>query len=257
MRNQYFGDRLDYINYGVLRRLTGMGELSAAVCWMMRPDIPRNRNGGRPDPKIAYLNHPDWWRQFDPPLFDLLHDAIRVQQDRHVRHIEESGLLPKTSFYQALLSRDRVRDRIEREKYLTNFLENEAAGKDLVLLDPDTGIEVAHPQDRYSYLSKAEIRRVYEAGHSVLIFQHPENGKTREAEGIAKAEAVLECTGANRAYFLYDGTVGLILVPQPRREEFFDKIIRAIQEDDGGVGAFVRVLPRRAPPDLQAEAAAV
>ena len=255
MRNQYFGDRLDYIKYGMLRRLTGYGELSTAVCWMMRPDNPRN--GVRPDRKTVYLDRPDVWRRFDAPLFDLLRDVVRVQQDRHVRHIEESGLLPNTTFYRALLPSDRVRDRVEREAYLTDFLENEAAGKDLVFFDPDTGIEVANPQDRYSYLINAEIRRVYEAGHSLLIFQHPENGKTREAQGIAKAEAVLECTGANRAYFLYDGMVGLILVPQPRHEEFFDKIIRAIQEDDDGAGAFVRVLPRPAPPDLQAEAAAV
>ena len=46
MKNQYLGDINDYRKQGLLRLLSGMGELKTGVCWMLTPDDGRtNRKG--------------------------------------------------------------------------------------------------------------------------------------------------------------------------------------------------------------------
>ena len=40
MKNQYFGDINDYRKYGLIRLLTGAGQLKTAVCWMLAPGDP-------------------------------------------------------------------------------------------------------------------------------------------------------------------------------------------------------------------------
>ena len=56
MKNQYFGDRRDYLKYSLIRALGC--ELSVAVCWLLTYD---DRIGeGR---KTGYLCKPDDWRK--------------------------------------------------------------------------------------------------------------------------------------------------------------------------------------------------
>jgi hypothetical protein len=60
MKNQYFGDVNDYRKYGLIRLLTGRGEISTAVCWMLTPDDDRT------DGKFTdYLGSPEKWRRSD------------------------------------------------------------------------------------------------------------------------------------------------------------------------------------------------
>ena len=85
MKNQYFGDINDYRKYGLIRVLSGCGELSTGVCWMLTPD-----DGGSDGRKIEYLGKPEKWRLYDPALFDSLLDQIVVRQRREVDGAAES-----------------------------------------------------------------------------------------------------------------------------------------------------------------------
>ena len=66
-------------------------------------------------------------------------------------------------------------DKGERTRYLKAFLEL-AAGCDLVFFDPDIGLETrSTPKGRAkssTYLYRDELKRVFAAGHSVLVYQH-------------------------------------------------------------------------------------
>jgi hypothetical protein len=42
VRNQFFGDINDYHKYGLLRALSGDGDLKVGVCWMLTPDDVRH-----------------------------------------------------------------------------------------------------------------------------------------------------------------------------------------------------------------------
>ena len=60
MKNQYFGDKPDYVKYGLLRCLGNGGETSIAVCWMLTPgDGSRQGNRLAARPRIS-CRPPAW-----------------------------------------------------------------------------------------------------------------------------------------------------------------------------------------------------
>jgi hypothetical protein len=167
MKNQFFGDIRDYRKYGLLRILSGGKEDSSAICWMLTPDV------GGPDGKhINYLRQCEKWRQFDKDLFDALHQAVIVDEERNVTRAEVPEILdPKVfSFYKEPLT-DNVR---HRREYFREFL-SFAVGRDLVFFDPDNGLEVKRKprgrkgSSRFLYLD--ELSAAFEAAHSIVIFQ--------------------------------------------------------------------------------------
>src|SRR5882762_2721377 len=163
MKNQYFGDINDYTKYGLLRCLAEAG-LRIGVCWMLTP------NDGRPDGrKIQYLSSGNRWRGHDPDLFDDLAKAVR--RSRNVRHVQNSRVLPNTSFCSALVPETQP----WRHRWLTRAL-TKLAGADLIFFDPDNGIEVQstpHGKKGSSkYLYWTEIEKAWTQNKSLLIFQH-------------------------------------------------------------------------------------
>ncbi len=86
---------------------------------------------------MNYLQEPEAWRAFDPPVFDCLRTAVIDRKERNIRAVEESGLLSNTSFYSPLLTD--VAD--ERQGYFDGFLKF-SRGKELVFFDPDNGLEI-------------------------------------------------------------------------------------------------------------------
>ena len=85
MKNQYFGDRRDYLKYSLIRALGC--ELSVAVCWLLTDD-DQSKEGGKTD----YLCQPDKWRKYDPPVYDFLRGHVRPEE-RRVDVLEKSKLL--------------------------------------------------------------------------------------------------------------------------------------------------------------------
>ncbi len=132
MKNQYYADVNDYRKYGLLRGLVRDRELTLGVAWMLTPD------DSGPDGRFTdYAADPTRWREYDPPLFDHLADALS-RNARNVTEFETSGLLPGASFFRDLVPDDRNM-RAAFSDRLTATLQ----GNDLVFLDPDNGIEVS------------------------------------------------------------------------------------------------------------------
>ena len=122
MKNQYFGDINDYRKYGLLRLLTGQGEISSAICWMLTPD------DGRSDGHFTeYLGRPEKWRRYDPDLFDKLRELVILREVRNVTLAEEAGILHSACFYNEILHDDRE----NRSRYFETFW-NVAEERDLI-----------------------------------------------------------------------------------------------------------------------------
>ena len=166
MKNQYFGDINDYRKYGLLRALQSIGSGSLLVAWMLTPD-----DGGRDGGFRSYLEDSGTWAKYDPELFDGLAELLRSPSQRSVSLIEGSGLLPRTRYFSAVVP-DR---RGERDGWRENLL-RAASGIDLVFLDPDNGIEVPSKpvghKGSSKYVTWREIRSLWKAGCSLLIYQH-------------------------------------------------------------------------------------
>lgn len=166
MKNQYFGDINDYRKYGLLRALQSNGDGSLLVAWMLTPD------DGGPDGRLrAYLEALDKWAHYDRDLFYGLDGLLRSAPQPSVSLIEGAELLPRASYYSALVPDQRNDREVWREGLL-----RAAKGIDLVFLDPDNGIEVpSKPIGRKSsckYVTWQEIEALWEAGCSLLIYQH-------------------------------------------------------------------------------------
>jgi hypothetical protein len=164
MKNQYVGDSSDYRKYGLLRCIAASG-LKVGVCWMLTPD-GTNQDGRR----ISYLSHPRKWRPYDPELFDVLADAVGNKK-RSVAHLESANVIPGATYSTRILG-DPAPQRVQ---YVANAL-RELASVDVVFFDPDNGIEVpsvpAGKRGSSRYLYWSEVEAVWNAGKSLLIFQH-------------------------------------------------------------------------------------
>lgn len=166
MKNQYFGDINDYRKYGLLRVLQSKIQGKLLVAWMFTPD-DGSRHGGVRD----YIEDPHRWRRYDPQLFDGLADLLGSASMPDVSLIEQTSLLPDTSYYSAVVP-DARRD---RDTWWQGLLDA-ACNADLVFVDPDNGFEVpSKPVGRRGsskYVTWQEVQGLWNAGCSLLIYQH-------------------------------------------------------------------------------------
>jgi len=226
MKNQYFGDINDYRKYGLLRKLTGTGDIHTAVCWMLTPD------DGRADGRLVrYLRYPLLWNQFDSELFSFLYKRVLEKKQRSVREFEKSGLLPTACFFSDLLPDNAI----YRAEYFKNFM-NAAQPCDLIFFDPDNGIEVKSlPYGRKGsskYLYGREIVAAYVTGHSVLIYQHFPRIKDLKRDIFIKKNALrlLKETGSRAVYAFRSAYAVFLLVCWEQHRQYFESVIPQIEK---------------------------
>lgn len=214
MKNQYFGDINDYHKYGLLRVFAGSDEISTCVNWMLTYDD--GKSDGR---KIEYLQQKEKYRQFDPPLFDFLHEHVVINKTRDVSIMENSSMIPSTRFYSRHL--DDSRD--ARHHYFADFFQF-SKGCDLVFFDPDNGIEVKSVKygrkNSSKYIYWREIIYTYKRGQSCLIYQHfPRESRVEYVESKAK-EVALQ-TGCEMIFLFSTSKVLFMLASQEKHREHF------------------------------------
>ena len=228
MKNQYFGDIYDYVKYGLLRQLSCHGKVSTSLCWML------TRNDERQDGhSVDYLREPSRWRCFDPAVFDCLRSAVLDLKERNTRVVEESGLLPNTTFYSHLLTDGAD----ERRKYFDEFLRL-SHGRQLVFFDPDNGLEIKSVKygrkgaSRYLFLR--EVSQSFSAGHSLLVYQHMPP-KPRDPLIRDLANGLIRETGSQLVYVFSTPRVAFLLVPQTNQMRHFAESASRVQTNLGGL----------------------
>jgi hypothetical protein len=165
MRNCYVGDVGDFGKYGLLRKLCGEPPpLSLGVVWYLMPDEP-----GEPDGRhIGYLEPAQAhdFQDCDPDLYRALKE---LKACREVAAIERSGILRGAAFFSKPV------DTGNREAWLGDAL-HAVAGRELVFLDPDAGLEVKSTRLNSPHGGKfcgyQEVREFLDAGASVILYQH-------------------------------------------------------------------------------------
>jgi hypothetical protein len=165
VKHQYVGDINDYRKYALLRALSAGGTNRVGVCWMLT-DSDGSSDGG----KLAYLGQPKRFRHFDPELFDILANAAAEPDRRRLQSIEGSRAIPGATYYNETLPDDAPGRAAFMERCASEFHDAE-----LIFFDPDNGLEVSLPKGRKNsskYLYLDEVAAFYEAGKSLLIYQH-------------------------------------------------------------------------------------
>ncbi len=209
MKDQYFGDVNDYVKYGLIRFLAREMQLSVAVCWMLTAATAPSEGK-----KLQYLDDPHRWRHLDPELFDALYKMdLPHNQSRSVALIEQSTLLPRTSFFTEILPDDAAM----RRGYFGRLWQR-ALGADLIFFDPDNGMEVASVpagEPRSSkYLYWTEAAEAFRRGHSLVLFQHFTRVERRHFIAELAARALAE-THAPSVVALRSSNVVFLAVIRP------------------------------------------
>jgi hypothetical protein len=219
VKDQYFGDVNDFRKYGLLRALTRSAGMQLGVCWMLTaPD-------GRPDGnKRAYLMKPEVYRPYDPELFDWLKSVSGAAP--RVAMIEQTTLLGQAHFASGLLT-DR---KSERDAFFADCA-TRFGSCDLVFFDPDNGAEVGSvargKPGSHKYVYWDEVQAAFEAGSSVLLYQHFIREK-REPFTCRIAKKLASTTGSRTLFSFRTPPVLFVMASQPRHADEFRKSLDTI-----------------------------
>lgn len=230
MKHQYFGDINDYRKYGILRALAA-GGLNTTICWMLTEND--KRTDGR---NINYLRQPEKMRLFDPELFDALNYAVLEKRRRNIEWIRKLRLIPHARYHNQMLDDD-----LSAQQQYFNKLTTIARGTDLIFFDPDNGIEVKSvPKGKigsHQYLHWDEIKRFWDLGYSILIYQH--FPRVNRMEYVRKLSHALHThTGAAEVIAFKTSTVAFFLLPQLRYRK---DILSAVESIRSGWKGMIEV----------------
>jgi hypothetical protein len=179
------------------------------VVWMLTPD-----DGGRDGGFRSHLQDPDRWRPYDPPLFDELANLLRPAQPRDVSLIEQSGLLPDTSYYSPLVPDGRG----DREAWRKGLL------------------------DAVGNTAWQEIEMLWAQGRSVMVYQHyPRMRRPVFHEQIARE--VARHLDQPALYALRASAVVYFLIVQPRHKESIARAVEVIEVQWAGQITTEQLLP--------------
>jgi hypothetical protein len=186
---------------------------------------------GRPDGNLtSYLDKPQQFRVYDPLLFDLLHKWIIVDNSRNVTLAQNADVLPGAKFYSALLT-----DRDHRASYFKEMKEK-LASCELIFFDPDNGIEtksVAKGQrNSGKYVYWDEIGETFQAGHSILVYQHFRREERTEFIQHAVKE-FQERLSPSKVYWFRTPRVVFFLSVQEKHADYFASRVRSVGEQWG------------------------
>lgn len=204
MKHQYFGDINDFYKYVLLRRLRDAW-LSIQAVWMLTPD-----DGSRDGRNTSYLDSPGR-RENDPELFDWLVAWKRLGQEKNISLIERSGLLASSFFSEV------VPENITQRGLWLDAVARTSAGSDVVFFDPDNGLETSSLPKKtkrsHKHLYWDEVRRLWDTGHSVLVYQH--HSRVTVPKMLEhRARQARELIGSGQMYFFNSFMIGFFLFCQ-------------------------------------------
>ncbi len=107
-----------------------------------------------------------------------------------------------------------------------------ANGVDLVFFDPDNGLEVESKpyglKSSYKYLYWSEVQKTFEAGHSVLVYQHFRREK-RDPFIERISDKIGKRLGDPEVHSFRTSNVVFFLTAQKRHSQFFAERCREIE----------------------------
>ncbi len=174
MQDRFVGDIGDFGKYRLLRVLTGIRpkapRFSLGVVWYLPSPATVTETSPNYGQRLEYLNNPHEYKRDDPHLINVLSRV--VDDGRSLEAIEDSGVLGRGSevaFHRDFLPQGWPARRKWLERALTK-----TEGKDVVFLDPDTGLAPRSAQDTDSqrHVYESEVKPFFERGQTVVVYQH-------------------------------------------------------------------------------------
>lgn len=176
---------------------------------------------------VRYLDQPSDSEPLDHELFHKLRHLVHTFRDRTIARIQQECVLPRTQFVEDLIP-DQLR--VRQEIFQDGMARLSAC--QLVFFDPDNGLEVkSKPKGRKNsnkFLYLDEVKQAFNAGHSLLIYQHfPRIERTTYiASRVAQLRAETRC---ETIFSFSSGFVCFFLVAQPSHQPDLSRGIEKVK----------------------------
>jgi len=204
LQERYVGDVGDFGKYGLLSSLCQHDDdpsLSLGVVWYLVSDERWSNDGRFTEYLSASPANRARFRACAPQLYDTLVDIVGTR--RCVSLVERSAVLPDgTAFYTPRLSYKGVppaRRLDHRERWVDEALRR-VAGRDIVFLDPDNGLDcpsvskASWQAPKYAFID--EIRRFHGVSDTVVVYHHLSRqalGGAQVIQAIKRLSSYLSC----------------------------------------------------------------
>lgn len=222
MKDQYFGDRTDYIKHSLMRWLSG-GKLNLAVHWNRTPD-----DGTNDGKHTTYLSDPARWRKFDRDVFDRIQESVN-SDDRRLSHFETYGLIENATFCYDEWTRCPEQRKRSNQRFVGCLGESS-----LIFYDPDNGIETksVNPKSENSrkYIYYDDIDFAWSKNHSLMLYQH----YPRVSRGEYLDRMLSEISGrldvSTTMYAISTSFAAFLFALQPQHQKSASEIITAFSK---------------------------
>jgi hypothetical protein len=182
MQVQYIGGIGDFAKLALLRHL--MDDRHLAVCWYLT-----RTSGGAVDHEkhFAYLKRPDDFRHLAPEVFDRCREIASATSEvpDPITAVQTSGLLAEAFFH-----RREVPTQVSLRRLWSDELVSSVIGADLVLLDPDNGVEGSRLTPKH--VAVREIAALRQTDRALVIC-HRQSGRRAEAKFLFDRMRSLGC----------------------------------------------------------------
>ena len=248
MQNRYVGDVGDFGKHGLLRFLSGLTDpedgprFRLGLIWYLTHDQThlRGRATNGDGQHLGYLmrtrgeDKSEYWG-CDPQLWEGLRDLV-LRDARCILCVQAEEILPPdTLFFPNILEYARearpATRRAERERWWEAGMAR-MDGAEIVMMDPDNGLgddRRMYQQDGPKFLYLRDLEAVWNAGKSIVIYQHIHRIGDAPDQARAHAETIREALpGADPIPLLFHrGTARIFMVvPRPEHPEIRDRAAR-------------------------------
>jgi hypothetical protein len=238
LQDKYTGDIGDFGKYILLNELSRLGgnSIILGVNWYYVNKPEKNSGDGR---HIDYLNSQIPKNKFfdvcAPKLYMQLKEIVENHK-RNITEIEKGLILPgETLFYSIPLpfsSHSPSQRSQDRENWFLNSLQSLDC-TEVVFLDPDNGIQTSNLQKsqaqavKYTFVD--EILKYYQAGKSVVVYQHRD--RSAKEKYNAKFKLLSAAVGCNVQVLRFRrvSVRDYIFLPQPKHRNLFNELINTLK----------------------------
>ncbi len=218
MKDQYFGDRTDYIKHSLLKAI-GRGSIELAIHWTRTADDSTSDGN-----KTGYLAEPSKWRQYDSSVFDSIKRCVANNQ-RNLKLFEELKNVPNAKFCYD----DWTQSSEDRKHSLQRFSANINMNS-LFFLDPDNGLEVnsvkrgSKSSDKYVFYDEVAIP--WHAGHSLMVYQHYPRVSRVPYLSAKVRQMVARFSEMQVSFIVSTSHAAFLFFPKPRHSDALESVLQ-------------------------------